>query len=157
MLGVQDSQQHPHFWCAWLPVPGPHCPGTQGLPATESSTSSELQESSGAENELASTATDEAHVASDITVDEEAMLQAKLKQLDIAEQTLQKTNRVALLEKVIKQRLATLSESSQPSSAKANHTSPPFAQSAGLGLANTNKQGPPQLPLEALLAGAKQA
>ena len=157
MLGVQDSQQHPHFWCAWLPVPGPHCPGTQGLPATESSTSSELQESSGAENELASTATDKAHVASDITVDEEAMLQAKLKQLHIAEQALQKTNRVALLEKVIKQRLATLSESSQPSFAKANHTSPPFAQSAGLGLANTNKQGPPQLPLEALLAGAKQA
>jgi len=40
-----------------------------------------LQESSGAENELTSAAADQAHVASDITVDEEAMLQAKLKQL----------------------------------------------------------------------------
>jgi len=77
-----------------------------------------LQESSGAENELASATADQAHVASDIviTVDEKAMLQAKLKQLHIAEQALQKTNRVALLKKAIKQWLAMLSESSQPSS-----------------------------------------
>ena len=121
-------------------VPGPHCPGTQGLPATESSTSSELQESSGAENELASAAADEAHVASDITVDEEAMLQAKLKQLHIAEQALQKTNRVALLKKAIKQWLAMLSESSQPSSLTIRvRWSPPVVQSAGLGMANTKE------------------
>jgi len=99
-----------------------------------------LQESSGAENELASAAADEAHVASDITVDEEAMLQAKLKQLHIAEQALQKTNRVALLKKAIKQWLAMLSGSSQPSSLTIRvRWSPPVVQSAGLGMANTKE------------------
>jgi len=123
-------------------------------------TSPELKESLGVEKELVSTAADEAgfHTCSNITVDEEATGQVKLKQLHIAEQVLQKKARVAMLKKAIKeaeQRLATLAESLQPSPTTATHKSPPFVQSTGLGLANTSKQEPPQLPLDALLAGAQ--
>jgi len=68
------------------------------------------------------------------------MLQAKLKQLHIAEQALQKTNRVALLKNAIKQWLAMLSESSQPSSLTIRvRWSRPVVQSGGLGMANTKE------------------
>lgn len=82
-------------------VPGPHCPCMQGLLATDSPTSPELKESLGVEKELVSTAADEAglHTCSNITVDEEATGQVKLKQLHIAEQVLQKKARVAMLKK----------------------------------------------------------
>lgn len=147
-------------------VPGPHCQGTTGLPSTESSNAPALSEIPGTPtgDKAAAQNVDisalEVQDEESVVADEEAVLQQKLKQLHMAEDTLQKKKRVELLKKAIveaEQRLANLTGSPPSSSSATNATNlqnPPFLQSVAAGIANTTGQAPPQLPLDVLLAGA---
>ena len=149
-------------------VPGPHHQGTTGLPSTKSSNIPALSELPGAPNGDKATDNQVDKTAFEVqdskAGDEQAQQQQKLKQLHMAEDDLHKQKRVEMLKKAIadaEKRLANPT-ASPPSSSSAtkdatNLQNPPFLQLVAPGIANTTKQAPSQLPLDALSPAPHQA